>query len=205
MISKNILTFIPLAGLCLYITSCEKSEQTEVLGNGYEEVTFTTSGLGAPDAHQISLQYRGADGKRIMIWPSLGGVKELANNDIIIFSGEAAMSPPDPEEPQATDSRLFTVKAPELPLDITDVVLARDTNQSEGDLEKLIEKARIVYPEGKDNGVVFHFADGPDVYLNWDQILDIMSDVKEKGTVRRDRVWGVDYIKKEFKKGDAIK
>ncbi len=32
-----------------------------------------------------------------------------------------------------------------------------------------------------------------------------MSDVKAKGTVRKDRVWGVDYIKKEFKKGDAIK
>ena len=198
-----MLALIPLAGLCLCITSCsKKSEQTQVLGNGYEEVTFTTSGLGAPDAHQISLQYRGTDGKRIMIWPSLGGVQELIHNDIIIFSGQAAMSPPDSEEPQATDARLFAVRAPGLPVDITDEVLSRGTNQSEEGLKKLIEKARIVYPEEQNNGVVFYFADGPDAYFVVSN-LRCYELSRKKGAVCKDRVWGVDYIKKEFTRGDA--
>jgi len=35
--------------------------------------------------------------------------------------------------------------------------------------------------------------------ISWDQLSVIMREVKEKGVVRKDRVWGTSYIEKEFK------
>jgi uncharacterized protein YlbG (UPF0298 family) len=37
------------------------------------------------------------------------------------------------------------------------------------------------------------------IYMDWNQISDVMREVKEKGVVRKDRVWGTSYIEKEFK------
>jgi hypothetical protein len=37
------------------------------------------------------------------------------------------------------------------------------------------------------------------VRLDWNQIFDIMHEVKEKGVEHKDRVWGTSYIEKEFK------
>jgi hypothetical protein len=34
--------------------------------------------------------------------------------------------------------------------------------------------------------------------LNWSQVFDIMREVKEKGTLRKDPRWGTSYIEKEF-------
>jgi hypothetical protein len=35
--------------------------------------------------------------------------------------------------------------------------------------------------------------------LDWNQLFDIMREAKEKGVVKKDRVWGTSYIEKEFK------
>lgn len=47
----------------------------------------------------------------------------------------------------------------------------------------------------------FEFFDQPEaiITLNWNQIADIMREVKEKGVVRKDLRWGTSYIEKEFK------
>ena len=173
----------------------------ESLSNGYEEVTYTQNSISEPSAHQISLQYRNTEGKRVMIWPSLDGVNEVIKGDLAVFVAKKAFEPPLSGEPLATDSRLFAVKASELPLDITDEVLWRWSKQSGENFVKIV-KIAIVYPKEKDNGIEFHFVRGIsdlNIFMSWNQISDIMREVIEKGVVRKDRVWGTSYIEKEFK------
>jgi hypothetical protein len=175
------------------------------LGNGYEEVTYTRTSISEPSAHRISLQYQNAKGKRIIIWPSLDGVKEVIKDETVVFVGKAASQQTNPDNPRATDSRLFAVRAPSLPLDITDEVLWRWSKQSGEDFAKLLKKAYVSYPKETNDVLELHFAiwsppDWPDlnIHMDWNQISDIMREVKEKGVVRKDRVWGTTYIEKEF-------
>jgi hypothetical protein len=86
-------------------------------------------------------------------------------------------------------------------LDITDEVLWRWSKESGDDFVEILKVASIVYPKEKDNGVEFHFArGGPDlnIFMNWNQISDVMREVKEEGVIRKDRVQGTSYIEKEF-------
>lgn len=200
-INTKLVFYFSLAILCTCLTGCG-SRDVEVLGGGYEEVTYTRTSFSSPEAHRISLQYRKSDGKRIMIWPSLSGVNSVVTNNIAIFVANKAFEPPRPVEPRATMPRLFAVKSPDLPLDITDEVLLRWSKQSGEDFAKIFKTAGIVYPEEKNNGLEFHFArwvSDLNIFMDWNETLDIMREVKEKGVIRKDRVWHTTYIEKEFK------
>ena len=35
--------------------------------------------------------------------------------------------------------------------------------------------------------------------MDWNQIFDVMREVKEKGVIHKDLRWGTTYIEKEFK------
>jgi hypothetical protein len=194
------LSFL-LAFLCVSLTGCGTISRVERLGTGYEVVAYTRHSFSEPEATQITLQYR-KGWHTVVIWPSLDGVREVKHNDVVVFVGEAAFKQLDPGKPHATDSRLFAVKAPEPPLDITDEILWRWSKESGEDFAAIMKKASIVYPQEKDNGIEFPFArGGPDlnIFMSWDQISNVMREVKKKGVVRKDRVWDTSYIEKEFK------
>jgi hypothetical protein len=196
------LVHFGLAILGLGIAGCG-TPQTDVepLRGHYAEITYTRSFLSAPQAHQISLQYQVSRGNYTMIWPSVIGT--LIEGDVALFVGEKASEPPNPENPEATMSRLFAVKAPQPPLDITSEVLWRWSQKSGEDFARTLLITRIVYPEKTNDSVVFHFTHGYDglrINLDWNQIADIMREVKEKGVVRKDRVWKTTYV--EFKPGE---
>jgi len=102
--------------------------------------------------------------------------------------------------------QLFAVRAPELPLDITDEIIGRWAQTSGKDVVKAIAMAGIVYFQEKNNKMDFHFVfwtseKWPDtvITLDWNQISDVMREVKEKGIERKDLRWGTRYIEKEFK------
>jgi len=88
-------------------------------------------------------------------------------------------------------------------LDITDEVLWRWSKQSGEDFTNVMRRASITYPKEKDNVIELFFAAGIHndivVRTDWNQILDVMREVKEKGVVRKDVRWGTTYIEKEFK------
>jgi hypothetical protein len=189
--TKSIMLSV---ALCVSTAGCV-SRDIEPLAGGFEEVTYTHTSWEHPQ-QRISFQYR-RNGKRVMIWPSLFGTRPLIKDDLALFVGDQDYRQP-PRNARATRERLFAVKASGPPLDITDEVLWRWSKKSGEDFSQVARKATITYPKEKDNGVVFYFASGPDVYLEWDQISDIMREVKEKGVVRKDQVWGATYIEKEF-------
>ena len=190
---------------CTSITGCGLPRgSVKQLSNSYQEVTYTRTSISEPPAHRISLQYRNSKGQRVLVWPSTRNT--VVKGDLAVFVGNGGYDQPRLDEPRATQPRLFAVKMPGLPLDISDEVLWRWSQQSGGDFTEVLKKANIMFPKEKGDALEFQFAiySPPNwpviaIQLDWNQISDIMREVKEKGVVRKDRVWGTSYIEKEFK------
>jgi hypothetical protein len=184
-----------LALLGILFTGCG-SERTSVdkLGGGYEEVALTRTSFSEPESHQISIQYKNSGGKSIMIWPSLES-KVFIHADIAVFVALLG----------SRDSRFFAVKAPHQLMDITDEVLWRWSKESGPNFVEALKVASAATLNQEADKVDFRFAFWAnetwprEFILDWAQISDIMHEVKEKGVVRKDRVWHTTYIQKEFK------
>jgi hypothetical protein len=203
-LNRKLIVQLLLAIFCVSLVGCA-SRDVEPLGNGYQEVTYTQNSISEPSAHRISLQYRNTNGKQTMIWPSLWGVREVIKSDVALFVGNVASESPQSDNLRATEPRLFAVKASGPPLDITEEILWRWSKNSGKDFSEALKTASVSYVEEKDNSLEFHFATWPPTLpsivtrWDWNGILDIMREVKEKGVARKDRVWGATYIEKEFK------
>jgi hypothetical protein len=185
-----------LAMLCIGLAGCASQGTVAPLSNGYEEVAHPK---------QVSFQYRAPDGKTTPIWPSLYGVSEVIKGDVALFVGDKAYVSSDPDDPRGTKPRLFAVRAPGLPLDITGEVLWRWSKASGKDFAKAMEIFSLVSPEEKNGQLELQLEfwtqekDWPDkttFQLDWNQVSDIMRAVKEKGTVHKDLRWGTPYIEK---------
>ena len=183
------------------LTGCGSVRSVQPLVSGYEAVTYTQNSISEPSAHQISLQYRKPNGGLMMIWPSAGGT--IVRNDVAVFVGDKAWKQPAFGERWPMKPRLFVVRAPDLPLDITDEVIGRWAQASGKDVVKALKAATALGSQLQNDKVNFDFEffDQPEttITLDWNQISDIMREVKEKGVVRNDLRWGTSYIEKEFK------
>jgi hypothetical protein len=199
--NRNTVYHVLVAISCMSLTGCGSVTRVEPLGNGYERVSYTQSSISEPEATQITLQYRNLNERRVMIWPSVYGY--IIKDDVAVFLGDVATKQPNPENSRATDSRLFAVKAPELSLDITDQVLAQGGKERRKSFWQIPKSATIATlkktNDGIDVGIAFVDWTDRDIKLTWNQLSDIMREVKEKGVERKDRVWGTSYIEKEFK------
>jgi hypothetical protein len=185
-----------LAMLCVGLAGCASQGTVAPLSNGYEEVAHPK---------QVSFQYRAPDGKTTPIWPSLSGVSEVIKGDVALFVGDKAYVSPDPNDPRGTKPRLFAVRSPALPLDITDEVLSQWSKKSGKDFAKAWDRFSMVSPEEKNGQLELQLEfwtqerDWPDkttLQLDWNQVSDIMREVKEKGVVQKDLRWGTPYIEK---------
>jgi hypothetical protein len=197
-----------LAALCVGLTGCASPQHSVVtpVGGGYEEVAHPTrASMSQPETMRISFLHRAPDGKTTLIWPSLYGVGEVINGDVAIFVGDKAYVSSDPNDPRGMKPRLFAVRSPALPLDITDEILSRWSKASGKDLTKAGQFFSLVTP-GEINGQLglqleFYTdeTDWPDkstVLLGWDQVFAIMREVREKGAPHKDLRWGTLYIEK---------
>src|SRR5882757_6424181 len=143
MNQNNKLTrCISSAVLCAWLTGCASVSSVESLGGGYEEVTYTRTSISEENANQITFQYRNSQGRLTMIWPSVRSYR--IRNDIAVFVGDEAYEQPDSDDPQATRPRLFVVRSPDLPLDVSKEILWRQAKQSGGDLAKLLKEQSLL-------------------------------------------------------------
>src|ERR1035437_5949341 len=211
MTRNQTLTLIAAAILCTNLTGCGTIPSYEDLGNGYVEATYIRTSSWEPTAIRTELRYKKGLGT-IVIWPSLAKVRKVVHNDMVVFVGEAALRQLNPGEPYATDSRLFAVKAPELPLDITDEVLWHWSKASGKDFAKALQKFSLVIPEEKNGRLELHleflsegylsvekdWPDQSDLQLDWNQVSDILRAVKTKGVVEKDLRWHTPYIGEKF-------
>jgi hypothetical protein len=197
-----------LAVICVGLAGCASPQHPVVapLGNGYEEVTHPTrASMSQPETMRISFLYRAPDGKTTVIWPSLYGVGEVIKGDVAIFVGDKAYVSSDPNDPRGMKPRLFAVRSPNLPLDITDEILWRWSKVSGKDFQKALDRFSLVTPVEKNGQLELQLefytqeVEWPDkstIQQNWTQISDIMREVKEKGTLHKDLRWGTPYIEK---------
>jgi hypothetical protein len=176
------------------------------LGDGYEEVSHPHHALiDEPEPPRIALQYRGADGVVTPIWPSLYGVNDVVKGGLALFVGEKAYVQPD----RVTHPRLFAVRSPALPLDITDEVLRRWAQANGRDVNQARQKITLISPEEADGGVAVHlefwtgdpwvsgqptWPEQSSLRLDWRQVEDIMRTVKAKGSEQTDLRWHTAYI-----------
>jgi len=189
---KNLaLAIVSLASLCCCMVGCGRSTDVVPLANGYEEITYTRQNLSEPDSHQITLQFRNPKNKLVMVWPSVEG--PIVKDDLAVFVGNVDYR-----------AYVFAVRAPEAPLEITPQVISCGVKKAGGYPAKRLT-ATIAYLT-ETNGLI-EFAFGttipPDytdltVQLNWNEISNIMYEVKEKGVVCKDQVSGMSYIEREF-------
>jgi hypothetical protein len=205
MMQNNKLVVLLLV-LCAGLTGCGTIPSYEDMGYGYVEATYMRASSWAPTAMRTELLYKKGIWK-VTIWPHI--YNDIVTNNVAIFSAGKAYDPPYPGEPLATRWRLFVVKAPDLPLDITDEVVWRFAKQLTGKLAiistrpDLLNQINIGVVGNQTNGLEFNAylkdVGHEAVRVDLSQIPDIMHEVKEKGVVRKDRVWGTSYIEKEFK------
>ncbi|MGB7746299.1 MAG: hypothetical protein WBN75_03335 [Verrucomicrobiia bacterium] len=200
---KNSAVHFSLAMLCLGLTGCSTHHPVAPLGSGYEEESHP----GRSGDTRIAFQYRAPDGKITPIWPALYGVGEVIKGDLAIFVGEKAYVSSDPDDPRGTKPRLFAVRSPALPLDITREVLWRWSKATGKDFTKALDRFSMVTPAERNGQLELQLEfwteekDWPDkttVQLDWNQVSDIMREVMEKGAPRKDPRWGTPYIGKKL-------
>ena len=198
--SNNNIMAIMGGFLCLSLTGCGSISDYEPLGSGYIWVTYTENSISEPSAHQFELQYSPGKGKWwVKVWPDLSPSHIVVKDGVAVFVGERTSKRRQHfYEPWPSESRLFAVKAPDLPLDLTDEALHQWCKETGRDFEKISEKASIGLLEKSNDGVEFHYTIWPnssaDFSLGWGQITNIMREVKEKGIVCKDLRWGTKYI-----------
>jgi len=206
---KLTSSFAASLGLILISLSwagCQTHTTVTPLRNGYEEVAHPHHALlDQPEPPRISFQHRAADGRVTPIWPSLYGVSDVFKGDLAIFVADKASL--DPE--RVTHPRLFAVRFPELPLDITDEVLWRWSRANGQDFAQSLRKLALVTPEDKNGGLLLRLEfwaaetwsaqreDWPEqgtLQLDWSQVNAIMQAVKTKGVLQKDLRWHTAYI-----------
>ncbi|HXR04006.1 MAG TPA: hypothetical protein VN836_04785 [Verrucomicrobiae bacterium] len=205
---KASVLYLTLAVLCVGLAGCVSPRHPVVtpVGDGYKEVAHPTrASISQPELMRISFLYRAPDGKTTLVWPSLYGVGEVIKGDVAIFVGDKAYVSPDPDDPRGMKPRLFAVRSPALPLDITDEILWRWSQASGKDFTKAAQFFSLATPAEINGqlGLQLEFytdeSDWPDkstILLNWDQVSAIMREVQEKGTLHKDLRWGTPYIEK---------
>ena len=190
--------------LGLGLAGCATHKSVAVVGQGYEEVSHPSHALlDEPPPPRVSFQHRTADGKTVQIWASLYGASEVFHGDLAIFFGDLADGDPD----KATHPRLFAVRAPEPPLDITDEVLWRWSKAAGKKFAATLNNYSVVTPEDKNGGLQLHlefitddkdWPDQGDLFLDWNQVTQIMHAVKTKGVPEKDLRWQTPYVGEKF-------
>lgn len=199
---------VVLAALSLAGAGCQTHKTVQPLGGGYEEVTHPHHTLlDDPPPPRIALQYRDKDDKLTRVWPSLYSTDEVVKDDLALFVAEKA------EPDRVTYPRLFAVRAPAPPLDITDELLWRWCKANGKSFEKALTQITLVTPVEEGDGLQIRFQfwandiygkpreDWPDngeLHLSWKQVDDLMRAVKAKGVQMKDLRWHTVFIGEKF-------
>ena len=202
---KNPIIHFSLVILCAGLAGCMTPNPVVPLGGGYEEKGHANRSSSDPANTRVSFQYRAPDDKITLIWPSLYGVGEVIKGDVAIFVGDKAYMSSDSDNPRGIKPRLFAVRSPALPLDITDEVIWQWSKKSGKDFAKALDRFEMLTPVEKNGQLELQLEfwtqekDWPDtstLQLDWNQVFDIMREVKEKGVMRQDPRWGTPYFER---------
>jgi hypothetical protein len=203
VIPQKLLPCLVGAIACLIVSGCKTHSTVLPLSGGYEEVSHPYHTLvDEPPAPRASFQHRNADGSATEIWPSLYGVAEVIHGDLAIFVGDTGTGAGE------THPRLFAVRSPELPLDITDEVMGRWSKAHQKNAREAINRMELITPTqtgaGLDLAIEFSLPDEwagrsswppqSSFSLDWGQVDEIMAAVRSHGVPEKDPRWHTPYL-----------
>ena len=215
------LSFIPCRGLALGtlcallnlgLTGCHSHQTLASLGSGYEEVQHPVhSFVGEAQPPRVSLELREPgsppEDKPKIIWPSLYNADAVVQDGLVVFVAEVTDA-----GARNTRPRLFAVKAPELPADITDEVLWRWAKAHGKKFVTAQERLVQIAPGEKAGqlelklefwlgGVDSTDEDWPvdgGLSLDWKQVSEIRRHVMQKGVPTTEPRWHTAYLREIF-------
>lgn len=199
-----------LAGwLCCAAAGCQSHRSTLDLGGGYEAIRHPVHSLLPTETPaRISLSHVDDQQRTVPVWPGLFCTEAAVHDDIAIFvayrgfvhQGQASLHP-----------RLFAVRSPAPPLDITEEVLWRWAAANHRDIAKTFGRFNLALPAAAGGNLVARLefwpgsylsdADWPDtgeITLDWTTVANLMQSVKAKGVVQRDPRWHTRFIGEAF-------
>jgi hypothetical protein len=188
--------------LCIGLAGCATPPRIQPLSAGYEEIIHPAKSMDPADA-RVSLDYRGPDGRTILIWSSLYGTDVVIKGDMVLFMGDKAYVSSDPDDPRGTRPRLFAAQPPGLPLDVTDEILWYWSKASGKDFTKAVQLLNLATPVATANHLEVQlefwvnengWPDNSTLQLDWNQVSEIMRTVRTNGKVHKDLRWGTPYI-----------
>ena len=205
---KNFVIRVAAVLICAGITGCESHKDISPVGNGYEETPHRSHAFMQAARTWVSLDYRESADKTTEVWPSISTENLILKGDLAVFVGDKAYITPE----RVTHPRLFAVKSPELPIDISDEVLHRWCVANGKSFSQAANNLIQRSIESKDDGLVVHlefwtsgllgenkdWPDASDLNLDWPQIKDIMNHVKARGIPKKDLRWETPYIGEKF-------
>jgi hypothetical protein len=207
---KNLVLSILATIACINLTGCVSLPSYEDKGDRYAEANYVRPGLWEPSGGHFELCHTYPTSLwHSSIWPDTFGIR--VTNEVAVFIANKTDYPPDPGDRDRTDQRVFAVRWPEMPMDITDEVLWRCAQQPGPQLYATPGHSLVgdignphlcFFPLIETNGVLEFYVGGLNpgqtVHLDWELVPDIMREVKEKGVVRKDPVEHTSYIEKVF-------
>jgi hypothetical protein len=195
--------------ICCYLgAGCGSPEQVTPLADGFEVATHTPPNILMEPGHSISeLRYRNSNGTPTIIWDNID--TEIFQKDgISVFSAQKYYLWDALDKRWGQESRVFAVRAAELPVDISTEIVGRWAKKSGRNVGTTLTN---LYFNGIMNAKVegdklnFHFdqsdvnaSDAADIPVSWGQINDMMQAVKEKGIVYKDPVSGTACYEMQF-------
>lgn len=183
---SSLLTFAGCLGL--------SSTIFHPLENGYGIMAYYhKSQLMEESTARSELQYQDHYGKTNVVWPSI--IDAVVNDNVVVFIGALD------SETGFKGNHLFAFQPSKPVVDITAQILELIAKEKGGQFLKSSPTAMVSTIKKDDQRIIIDVASTDwniEVKLNWIQISDIMREVKEKGVVKKDRVWGASYIEKEF-------
>jgi len=184
-VAKIQLTLAAGTTILWLLAGCGRT-QVKPLSGGYEELLVTYRGMGEPEMTQHKLAHRDARGSRATVWPWVFS-EVFIRGDIAVFIGENP----------AHDMRLFAVRPPEVPLDITSQVVGGWAHVSGKDVPATTAAAApIGGKQAGDGALEFYFEfnggiqPGTNLTVKWSQVPDMMAAVKLHGVEGKDQSFG---------------
>lgn len=189
--------------ICCFIAGCGNTATTKRLRDGYEEVTYNHQNLSEPSSHYSSLRFHTSSGQIIMVWPLLRS-EVIVTNGLAVFVGMRAVNRSRLDGNWQTAPRLFAVKAPAPPLDITSEVLGRWALNSGHDLTMALNDTSPLTSKESSDGLSVYFGfnaqnwPSTDIHLTLGELSDIMLQVSTTGERQKDPQLNAVYIDKTF-------
>ena len=203
-----LISSIGISIVCYLGSGCGSSERVTPLNDGFELAEHTPPNILMEPGHSISeLRYRDSKGKPTVIWKYLDS-KVFQKDGISVFSAQKYYLWDGLDKRWGEESRIFAIKATELPVDISTEIIGRWAQESERNVKTTLTNLYyngVMNVKADGDKLSFHFdqsdmlvSDASDILVSWEQIQDMMRVVKEKGVVHKDPELGTKCYEIEF-------